>query len=131
MKNNTESGASEPADDVSGSSTSTEVRRPVSLADEDALDAFVADADAAVIEFYTDGCGICASMEPVLGNVARELDLAVATVNPRDDPPLVERFDVRSVPLFVLFVDGEPVARRAEGFIPGDDLTAWITDRIA
>jgi len=86
-----------------------------SLADEDALDAFVADADAAVIEFYTDGCGICASMEPVLGNVARELDLAVATVNPRDDPPLVERFDVRSVPLFVLFVDGEPVARRAEG----------------
>jgi len=82
MKNNTESGASEPADDVSGSSTSTEVRRPVSLADEDALDAFVADADAAVIEFYTDGCGICASMEPVLGNVARELDLAVATVNP-------------------------------------------------
>lgn len=118
MKNNTESGASEPADDVSGSSTSTEVRRPVSLADEDALDAFVADADAAVIEFYTDGCGICASMEPVLGNVARELDLAVATVNPRDDPPLVERFDVRSVPLFVLFVDGEPVARRAEGFIP-------------
>ncbi|ACM57918.1 thioredoxin family protein [Halorubrum lacusprofundi] len=131
MKNNTESGASEPADDVSGSSTSTEVRRPVSLADEDALDAFVADADAAVIEFYTDGCGICASMEPVLGNVARELDLAVATVNPRDDPPLVERFDVRSVPLFVLFVDGEPVARRAEGFIPGDDLTAWITDHVA
>jgi len=64
MKNNTESGASEPADDVSGSSTSTEVRRPVSLADEDALDAFVADADAAVIEFYTDGCGICANMEP-------------------------------------------------------------------
>jgi thioredoxin-like negative regulator of GroEL len=126
MKSNTDPVNSESADGASA-----DVRRPISLADEDALDAFVADADAAVIEFYTDGCGICASMEPVLGNVARELDLAVATVNPRDDPPLVERFDVRSVPLFVLFVDGEPVARRAEGFIPGDDLTAWITDRIA
>jgi len=110
---------------------STEDRRPVSLADADALDAFVADADAAVVEFYTDGCGICASMEPVLGNVARELDVAVGTVNPRDDPPLVERFDVRSVPLFVLFVDGEPIARRAEGFIPGDELTAWIDDHVA
>lgn len=110
---------------------STDARRPVSLGDADALDAFVADADAAVVEFYTDGCGICASMEPVLGNVARELDVAVATVNPRDDPPLVERFDVRSVPLFVLFVDGEPVARRAEGFIPGDDLTAWIAEHVA
>jgi thioredoxin-like negative regulator of GroEL len=126
MKSNTDPVNSESADGASA-----DVRRPISLADEDALDAFVADADAAVIEFYTDGCGICASMEPVLGNVARELDLAVATVNPRDDPPLVERFDVRSVPLFVLFVDGEPVARRAEGFIPGDDLTAWITDHVA
>ena len=106
------------------------VRRPTSLADADALDALVADADAALVEFYTDGCGICASMEPVLGNVARARDVDVALINPRDDPPLVERFDVRSVPLFVLFVDGEPVARRAEGFIAGDDLTAWVDDRI-
>ena len=106
------------------------VRRPTSLADADALDALVADADAALVEFYTDGCGICASMEPVLGNVARAHDIDVALINPRDDPPLVERFDVRSVPLFVLFVDGEPVARRAEGFIAGDDLTAWVDDRI-
>ena len=107
--------------------------RSVSLSDANDLDAFVADADAALVEFYTDGCGICASMEPVIGNVARgvEADLAVGMVNPRDDPPLVERFDVRSVPLFVLFVDGEPVARRAEGFIPGDDLTAWVDEHAA
>ena len=107
--------------------------RPVSLSDADALDAFVANADVALVEFYTDGCGICASMEPVIGNVARgaDADLAVGTVNPRDDPPLVERFDVRSVPLFVLFVDGEPAARRAEGFIPGDDLTAWVDEHAA
>jgi thioredoxin-like negative regulator of GroEL len=103
-------------------------RRPTSLEDEGALDAFVTGSDAALVEFYTDGCGICASMEPVLGNIARALDVDVALINPRDDPPLVERFDVRSVPLFVLFVDGEPVARRAEGFIPGDDLTEWIIE---
>ena len=130
MISNTGSGGSEPGGDSSASGAA-DVRRPISLPDADALDAFVADADAAVVEFYTDGCGICASMEPVLGNVARELDLPVATVNPRDDPPLVERFDVRSVPLFVLFVDGEPVARRAEGFVPGDDLAAWIADHVA
>ena len=104
--------------------------RPVSLSDEDDLDEFVGGADAALVEFYTDGCGICASMEPVIGNVARgvEVDLAVGLVNPRDDPPLIERFEVTSVPLFVLFVDGEPVARRAEGFIPGKDLAAWVEE---
>lgn len=104
------------------------VGRPTTLEDEDGLDAFVAGSDAALVEFYTNGCGICASMEPVLGNVARELDVEVALINPRSDPPLVDRFDVRSVPLFVLFVDGEPVARRAEGFIPGDELTSWVTE---
>jgi thioredoxin-like negative regulator of GroEL len=109
----------------------TPAGRPVSLDDESELDAFVADADAALVEFYTDGCGICASMEPVLGNLARELDVAVGLVNPRDDPPLVERFDVRSVPLFVAFVDGDPVARRADGFVSGDDLTEWVTAQVA
>ena len=128
MNSNTVSSEAETAD--GGSSGAN---RPVSLSDEDDLDAFVADADAALVEFYTDGCGICASMEPVIGNVARgaDADLAVGMVNPRDDPPLVERFDVRSVPLFVLFVDGEPVARRAEGFIPGDELTAWVEEHAA
>ena len=103
--------------------------RPVHLTDEADLEAFVSETDVALIEFYTDGCGICQSMEPVLGNVARAIDVRVGVINPRDDPPLVERFDVRSVPLFVLFVDGEPVGRLAEGFVPGDELTAWIDER--
>ena len=109
--------------------TATSAGRPVALDDESDLDAFVSEADAALVEFYTDGCGICRSMEPVLGNVARAIDVRVGVINPRDDPPLVERFDVRSVPLFVLFVDGEPVGRLAEGFVPGDELTAWIDER--
>jgi len=116
-----------------GSGPATDGGRPVSLADAAALDAFVGDARVALVMFYTDGCGICASMEPVVGNVARgaAADASVGLVNPRDDPPLVERFDVRSVPLFVLFVDGEPVARRAEGFIPGDELAAWVDEHAA
>jgi len=106
--------------------TWTERDRPVELDDERALEAFVSAADVALVEFYTDGCGICRSMEPVLGNLARELDVRVGLINPRNDPPLVERFDVRSVPLFVCFVGGEPVSRRAEGFVGGDDLTEWV-----
>jgi thiol-disulfide isomerase/thioredoxin len=105
--------------------------RPERLADETALDAFREGAEIALVEFYTDGCGICQSMEPVLGNVARELDIAVGLVNPRDDPPLVERFDVQSVPLLVLFVDGKPEARLSDGFVAGDELTAWIREQTA
>ncbi|MDZ5810446.1 thioredoxin family protein [Halorubrum sp. AD140] len=106
------------------------IRGPTSLADGDALDAFVADGEAALVEFYTNGCSLCDGMKPVLANVARDLGVDAGLINPRDDPPLVERFDVRSVPLFVLFVDGEPVARRAEGFVPGDELAAWVREHV-
>ena len=79
-----------------------------------------------LVDFFTDGCGACAAMEPVLGGVAKETGVPVALVNPRDDPVLVDRFDVRSVPTLVLFVDGEPVARRSEGFVGADELVSWV-----
>lgn len=129
----TDSGPATDDGSATDGGSATDAGHPVSLADADALDAFVGGTRVALVMFYTDGCGICASMEPVVGNVARgaAADTSVGLVNPRDDPPLVERFDVRSVPLFVLFVDGEPVARRAEGFIPGDDLEAWVDKHAA
>ncbi|USZ71810.1 thioredoxin family protein [Natronosalvus halobius] len=100
--------------------------RPVALKNEADLEAFVADHDRALVEFYTAGCSMCDAMVPVLGGVARATDVAIATINPRDDPPLIERFDVRSVPLLVLFADGDPVARRADGFVPAEEVIGWL-----
>jgi thioredoxin-like negative regulator of GroEL len=100
--------------------------RPVDLDDEAELEEFVGTNPVALVEFYTEGCGVCASMEPVLSNVARAGGAAVGLVNPRDDPVLVDRFDVRSVPTLVLFADGEPVARRSEGFVGADELVSWV-----
>ncbi len=119
-------------DNINENETESSVRagvdRPIELSDEAELEAFLARADFALVEFYTEGCGICQSMEPVIGNVAKALDIHVGLINPRDDPPLIERFDVRSVPLFVLFVDGEPVSRLAKGFVSSDELTDWINE---
>ena len=103
-----------------------ETGRPVHLADEAELEAFLSESNTALVEFYTDGCGICASMEPVLGVVARETDVPVVLVNPRDDPSLIERFDVRSVPTLVLVDDGIEVARLAEGFVGADEVVAVV-----
>jgi thiol-disulfide isomerase/thioredoxin len=102
--------------------------KPTRLADESELDAFVADHDLALVEFYTEGCAMCAAMEPVLGNVAKATEVAVGMANPRDDPPLVDRFDVRSVPLLLLFRDGELAARKAEGFQGASDVVAFLEE---
>ena len=103
-------------------------KKPIQLTDESDLETFVDSHGLALVEFHTEGCSICASMEPVLGAVSRKTAVAIGTINPRDDPPLIDRFDVRSVPLLVIFVDGDPVARRAEGFVGVDDLTAWLEE---
>ncbi|MFC7238071.1 thioredoxin family protein [Saliphagus sp. GCM10025317] len=115
-----------PTETADADATDRSSERPVSLESEVDLEAFVADHDRALVEFYTAGCSMCDAMVPVLGGVARATDVAIGTINPRDDPPLIERFDVRSVPLLVAFVDGEPVACRADGFIPTEEVIAWL-----
>ncbi|WP_423751424.1 thioredoxin family protein [Salinirarus marinus] len=94
----------------------TAATKPIDVATKAGLDAVVDETDLVLVEFYTEGCGLCASLDPVLGNVARATDAAVVTVNPRDDPPLVEEYAIRSVPTLILFEDGTQVGRLDEGF---------------
>lgn len=100
--------------------------RPVRLDDGAALDSFVAANDVALVELYTAGCPKCAAMEPVLGNVARVADVPVGMVNPADDPSLLDRFAVASVPTLVLFRDGEAVATVSEGFIGTEAVLEFV-----
>jgi thioredoxin-like negative regulator of GroEL len=92
------------------------LNRPVPVETSAELDALAAEHPLVLVEFYTKGCALCQSIEPVLGNVARASDVVVATCNPQTDLSLVERFGVRSVPTLVLLEDGEEVGRLAEGF---------------
>jgi len=71
----TEPTPSEPTDD--GRAT----QKPVQLHDMADYDDLLAAHDLVLLEFVTSGCGICASMEPVLSGVARSAPGVVATVN--------------------------------------------------
>ncbi|WP_254536878.1 thioredoxin family protein [Halomarina litorea] len=121
---------------------------PLRPADGDELDEVLAAHDTVLVEFYTKGCALCQAMEPVLGNVAREMgakrasrneragseathesratDVTVAMVNPGEDIGLVDRFDIRSVPTLLLVRDGEEVARLADGFTGAGDVVTFL-----
>ena len=118
--------APETTDDTD---SATRTNKPVHLEDAEDLAAFVADHDLALVEFYTEGCPKCQALEPILGNVARATDAAVGTLNPRDDPPLIEEYNVRSVPLLLVFEDGELVERKSEGFQGAEDIVALVENR--
>jgi len=99
---------------------------PVSVDSRDQLDALLADHDAVLVMVRTAGCAVCKSMSPILDNVARATEVTVAEFNPREDLDSVADFDVRSVPTFLLFADGELVDRRADGFVPTADLVDFV-----
>lgn len=119
---------SDSDDTVHGGSPGRTPVKPTALDDEAALDDLIEGEDLVLVEFYTEGCSKCEAMVPVLGNVARVSPARVALCNPRDDPPLIERFAISSVPTLVLFVDGEEVARLSRGFVGTEDVVAFVEE---
>lgn len=97
-------------------------QKPVEIETKDAYRTLLAEHDLVLLQFYTSGCGICASMEPVLGIVARTAPGVVATMNAGLVPDVPSQYNVRSVPTHVVIRDGEEVARFDDGFVGADAL---------
>ena len=77
-----------------------------------------------LLDFRAKWCGPCRQMEPVISALARgtgRVQLSVIDVD--DDPALAQRYDVRSMPTFVLLRDGREVGRivgaRPRAFVAG------------
>lgn len=102
--------------------TETETNRPITLDSKADLNELLAAHERVLLEFHTDGCSMCDAMQPVLSGVAQNADVTVVTMNPRDDPVLVEEYDVRSVPKLLYFENGDLVDTLEEGFVPTDQV---------
>lgn len=98
-----------------------ERRRPVTVRSREGYDALL-EEPLVLLEFVTPGCGICASMEPVLGTVARAAPGVVAVADATTVPELAVEYDVRKAPTLVVLRDGAEVARLDEGFQPAERL---------
>jgi thioredoxin 1 len=66
----------------------------------------------ALIDFYADWCMPCVMMGPIVEDVAEKFGdkLKVGKVNVEDGHAIAQKFNVSSIPNFVLFKDGKVVA---------------------
>jgi thioredoxin 1 len=66
-----------------------------------------------LVDFSAKWCGPCRQMEPVLENLAAELEGQVAVVQVDVDKAagLADRYGVSEIPCFILFKDGKAVGR--------------------
>jgi thioredoxin 1 len=67
-----------------------------------------------LVDYWAEWCGPCKAMEPALEELAQELEgqIQVAKLNIDDNRGVPARFNVRGVPTFMLFKNGNLVAAK-------------------
>ena len=65
-----------------------------------------------LVDFWAAWCGPCHAVSPVLDQIVSEHggELKLVKVNIDEERNLADRFGVQSIPLMILFKDGEPAA---------------------
>jgi thioredoxin len=65
-----------------------------------------------IVDFWAEWCGPCHAVAPLLDRIVEESngDLKLVKVNIDEQPELSQRFGVQSIPMMILFRDGEPAA---------------------
>src|SRR6187431_3191662 len=65
-----------------------------------------------IVDFWAEWCGPCHAVSPVLDKIVDERngDLKLVKVNIDEEQGLAMRFGVQSIPMMILFKDGEPAA---------------------
>ena len=65
-----------------------------------------------IVDFWAEWCGPCHAVSPVLDKIVDERngDLKLVKVNIDEEQGLAMRFGVQSIPMMILFKEGEPAA---------------------
>ena len=74
------------------------------------------------VDFWAEWCGPCHAVSPVLERIAaeREGQLKLVKVNIDENQNLAGRFGVMSIPMMILFKEGEPAAATVGARPKGD-----------
>ncbi len=65
--------------------------------------------DRILVDFYTDWCGSYQMMKSVLDELANDVVWYILEINVEDYPAIAKGYNVRAVPIFIVFKDGDPI----------------------
>lgn len=105
----------------------------ISEVNDETFSSSVLEADGVVlVEFWAPGCRPCTQVEPILEELARELDgrATVAKVDTDANPRTAEKYRIMSLPTILIFAGGEVVASMI-GSRPKAAIRAALTEHVA
>ena len=63
-----------------------------------------------LVDFWAEWCAPCHAVAPVLDRIADDHSLRIVKVNIDEEQGLAQRYGVSSIPMMILFENGEPQA---------------------
>ena len=80
-----------------------------------------------VVDFWAEWCGPCKMIAPALEEISEEMDgkVKITKLNIDENQDMAMKYGVRSIPMLILFKDGEPMATQV-GAAPKGKLSDWI-----
>ncbi len=84
-----------------------------------------------LVDFWAEWCGPCKMIGPSLEEISEELadKVSVVKMDIMESTDTPAKFGVQSIPLMVLFKNGQPVAQKL-GAAPKSQLKAWLESEL-
>ncbi|WP_350335342.1 thioredoxin [Coralliovum pocilloporae] len=91
-------------------------------------------SEPVVVDFWAPWCGPCKALSPLLEDAAADLGgkVKVAKVNVDENQAVAANYGVRSIPMLLIFKDGEPAAMKigVGGLNSKNDVVNWINGEV-
>lgn len=108
--------------------SSAEALNRMASVDESNFESEVIDSQTPVlVDFYSETCGPCKKMEPILAEVATEYQgsLKVARVDVLRAPHLAQKYQISSIPVYMVFKEGK-CELSTSGAMPKNQVVAMV-----